>query len=187
MIDSSTIWGNVALDGTGEEFVGGGIWIDGGGTLRNTIVAGNRSNFGESDLAGTFLSRGYNLIGSSRGGSGYRETDLLDVPALLGPLRDNGGPTPTHALLSGSPAVNAGDPDFVPPPETDQRGFPRVVGDRLDIGAYEQQKPRPPVRAEPLSTQPFGFGFAGRTVSGDLAAALVSAARKEHPVQGPAL
>ena len=62
---------------------------------------------------------------------------------LLGPLQDNGGPTFTHALLAGSPAIDAGDPAFVGPPDYDQRGigFPRVVNGRIDIGAFEVQTP----------------------------------------------
>ena len=60
---------------------------------------------------------------------------------MLGPLQDNGGPTFTHALLPGSPAINAGDPGFTPPPFFDQRGpgFDRVVNGRLDIGSFEVQ------------------------------------------------
>jgi len=59
---------------------------------------------------------------------------------MLGPLQDNGGSTFTHELLSGSPAINAGDPSFTPPPDYDQRGpgFPRVVNGRIDIGAFEE-------------------------------------------------
>ena len=59
---------------------------------------------------------------------------------MLGPLQNNGGPTFTHALLSGSPAINAGDPNFVPPPLSDQRGsgYPRVVGGRIDVGSFER-------------------------------------------------
>jgi hypothetical protein len=64
-------------------------------------------------------------------------TNVLDVNALLGPLADNGGTTETHLLLVGSPAINAGDPAFAPPPNTDQRGAPRVVEGRIDIGAVE--------------------------------------------------
>ena len=61
----------------------------------------------------------------------------------LGPLTDNGGPTMTHALLPGSPAINAGDPAAVAGvdgvPVHDQRGAPftRVYGGRIDIGAVE--------------------------------------------------
>jgi hypothetical protein len=60
---------------------------------------------------------------------------------MLGPLQDNGGSTFTHALLTGSPAINAGDPNFAPPPLFDQRGFgyPRVIGERVDIGSFELQ------------------------------------------------
>ena len=42
----------------------------------------------------------------------------------LGPLANNGGPTETHALLPGSPAIDAGDSSFTPPPDFDQRGTP---------------------------------------------------------------
>ena len=63
------------------------------------------------------------------------------IDAKLGPLQDNGGPTKTMALLSGSPAINAGscvdangNPLLV-----DQRGFPRPQVTGCDIGAYEQQ------------------------------------------------
>src|SRR5262249_21920948 len=64
--------------------------------------------------------------------------DRFNVPAAalrLGPLQDNGGPTFTHALLCGSPALNAGDNANAP--ETDQRGFARIVGASADIGAFE--------------------------------------------------
>ena len=66
----------------------------------------------------------------------------------LGPLADNGGPTQTHALLVGSPAIDAGDPSVVfNPAMFDQRGAPFVRvfdgdgtgGARIDIGAYEWQ------------------------------------------------
>ncbi len=66
--------------------------------------------------------------------------NIENSPGLLGPLQDNGGPTPTHAPLPGSLAIDAGDPAAVAgdgiTSETDQRGFLRVV-DRLDIGAVE--------------------------------------------------
>ncbi len=62
---------------------------------------------------------------------------------MLGPLADNGGPTMTHALLAGSSAINAGDPDAVAGedgvPEFDQRGLPRVAVNGIDIGAVELQ------------------------------------------------
>jgi hypothetical protein len=67
----------------------------------------------------------------------------------------------THALLPGSPAIDAGDPSFAPPPFYDQRGpgFDRVVNGRIDIGSFEAQgplrrptpipRPRPIVRPTP--------------------------------------
>ncbi|MCS7222228.1 MAG: choice-of-anchor Q domain-containing protein [Anaerolineae bacterium] len=62
--------------------------------------------------------------------------DLNHTDPRLGPLQDNGGPTPTHALLPGSPAINAGTNVGCPP--TDQRGVPRPQGPRCDIGAFER-------------------------------------------------
>src|SRR5213075_1699501 len=65
---------------------------------------------------------------------------------VLGPLQENGGPTFTYALLPGSPAIDAGDPSFTPPPFYDQRGagFDRVVNGRIDIGSFEVQEGKPP-------------------------------------------
>jgi hypothetical protein len=130
----------------GDEFggaLGGGIFDLGQLHMHNSIVASNnRSKFSGSDLYGSLTTSRYNLIGSARGGSGYsRDTDLLDVDPLLGPLADNGGTTLTHALLPGSPAIDAGDPNPADPPEWDQRGpgFPRIVNGRIDIGALEVQ------------------------------------------------
>jgi hypothetical protein len=124
-------------------YAGGGVYNGGTIYLYSTIVAANDSQFG-SDLRlffGGFTSQGYNLVSDSSGGSGYAPTDILDVDAKLGPLADNGGPTLTHALLSGSPAIDAGDPNPVEAPMWDQRGpgFSRIVSGRIDIGAYEVQ------------------------------------------------
>ena len=66
--------------------------------------------------------------------------DTLDADPLLAPLADNGGPTLTHALLAGSPAIDTGDNFFGLP--TDQRGSPRVSGVATDIGAFELQQPQ---------------------------------------------
>ncbi len=134
LITNSTVSGNRADD------FGGGIFQAGSLYMRNTILAGNNARTGP-DLSGALTSSGYNLISDTRGGSGFDKTDLLNVNPLLGPLQDNGGPTFTHALLPGSPATDAGDPDFIGPPDFDQRGegFPRIVNG-LDIGAFEVQE-----------------------------------------------
>ena len=116
---------------------GGGIWVnDRPLTIENSIVASNSTDDGTfTDLnPGTGpLTVRYSLIG----------TAASPIDPLLGPLQDNGGPTFTHALLPGSPAINAGDSAFAPPPDFDQRGdpFDRVVDGRIDMGAFEVQLP----------------------------------------------
>ncbi len=141
-VTNSTISGNTAYGEVIVEGRGGGIYSSGATgvtlNLRNTILAGNTA-FTGADLFGSLTTSGYNLIGDSRGGSGFAETDLLDVDPRLGPLQDNGGPTWTHALLPSSPALDAGD--NTDGPEFDQRGLNRIVAGRIDIGAFEVQTP----------------------------------------------
>jgi len=107
-----------------------------------TIAANNVGADG-SDLAGsTITSLGHNLF--SVGASGATNTDLQGVDPKLGPLQDNGGPTWTHALLAGSPAIDAGVSGGL---AFDQRSQPRTIdipaipnafgGDGTDIGALE--------------------------------------------------
>jgi hypothetical protein len=118
------------------------------GTLKNTVAANNSADF-YPDFYVAITSSQYNLIGNSTGGTGYSSTDILNVDPLLGTLQDNGGPTQTMALLPGSPAIDAGDPNPADPPEWDQRGpgFPRIVNGRIDIGAFEVQATgAPPAR-----------------------------------------
>ena len=115
-------------------------------TLEHTIVASNTAYVSPNcTRQGAVASLGYNLIGE-RGECGY-DPDIGDIFAsnpLLGPLADNGGSSLTHALLAGSPAIDAGGNSNCP--ETDQRGFPRPVdGDNdgeaiCDIGSFEAQR-----------------------------------------------
>jgi hypothetical protein len=135
---------------------GGGVWnLTSDYTIfqsRNSIIAGNSSvtytNGAQltspNDISGYFDSLGRNLILSTNGliKVGYDQTDLFGVDPMLGPLQDNGGPTWTHALLQGSPAIDAGDP--VGAPAEDQRGVPRPQGPGVDIGAFEFQYPTTP-------------------------------------------
>jgi hypothetical protein len=138
-ISDCTIAGNSAMVFNGSGF-GGGIY-NSAGTLHvgNTIIGGNTASFFGPDLVGNLGSQGHNLIGNTEGGSGFDPTDLLNVDPMLGPLQDNGGPTFTMALLPGSPAIDAGD--NIDAPDWDQRGegFPRIVNDIIDIGAFEYQ------------------------------------------------
>jgi hypothetical protein len=148
----------------------GGILIAnaaGSGSLINTLVASNLGGVGGAgasgygahgpqgltgvpDLAGFFSSLGHNLIGRTDDSSGFTNGvngDLVGsgsapIDPLLGPLTDNGGPSPTMALLHGSPALDAGDDAILHPPyhlRDDQRGFPRQSASHVDIGAFEFQ------------------------------------------------
>jgi hypothetical protein len=124
---------------------GGGLWVGATRTqvrLANTIVAGNTAATAGPDVSGPFLSTSaYNLIGDGSGASGLTDgvngnqvgTAASPLDPRLGPLQDNGGPTWTMALLPGSPALNAGDPDQLG--VADQRGVVRSGG--VNIGAYQ--------------------------------------------------
>ena len=103
--------------------------------VRNTILSGDGSN---PNIVGTLTSLGHNLS-SDASGNLNGPGDLTNANPLLGPLQNNGGPTLTHALLPGSPAIDAGD--NADAPEFDQRGpgFPRIVNGTIDIGAFEVQ------------------------------------------------
>jgi len=89
----------------------------------------------------TITSYGYSVSSDNGGGYLNGPGDQINTEPMLGPLQDNGGPTLTHALLPRSPAIDAGDPNFIPPPLYDQRGpgFDRVRGSRIDVGSFEVQ------------------------------------------------
>ena len=141
LIENTTITDNTS-DGA---FPGVGLWI---GTpngnplttlvaeVRNTLIANNGWDCGPT--FGDFPSAGYNL--DSDGSCGLTAPgDLSDVDPVLGSLGDNGGLTPTHALLHGSPAIDAGDD--LTCATTDQRGVARPQGNACDIGAFEARGP----------------------------------------------
>jgi len=105
-------------------------------------VAANLSG-GDCYSINSLNSQGYNL--ASDASCHFNATgDLNSTDPKLGPLQDNGGATLTHALLPGSPAIDAGS---CPGETTDQRGYPRPVdfpgvadtADGCDIGAFEFQ------------------------------------------------
>lgn len=146
----STVTGNRA------DFPGGGIFrYSGEVRLQHTIVAGNlRSASTRDDISGAAIAR-FSLIGDNTGavifndGGNLIGTSASPINPQLGPLADNGGETLTHALLPGSPALNAGDPSAVAGQNDvamfDQRGtgFNRIEDGRMDIGAYEVQVVEP--------------------------------------------
>jgi predicted outer membrane repeat protein len=143
-VANSTITGNSAAFGRG-------IYNDGqfrvsAVEISNTILNVGALGANISNNLGTVTSHGYNLSSDDGGGYLTGPGDQINTDPLLGPLQNNGGPTFTHALLPGSPAIDAGDPNFTPPPFNDQRSCPfdRVFNGRIDIGSFETQPPRRP-------------------------------------------
>ncbi len=148
-IANSTVSGNSAEVGCGgifnEDFGGTSATLEIGSTILNAGASGSTI----SNQNGTVTSLGYNLSSDDGGGFLTNTGDQTNTPPLLGPLADNGGPTFTHALFPGSPAIDQGK-NFSGA-ATDQRGFPRPVnflaianaagGDGSDIGAFEVQNP----------------------------------------------
>jgi CSLREA domain-containing protein len=132
-VTSSTISGNTANN------LGSGILISGGTvSLRNTIVSGNSpANCIVTNT--TITDDGNNLEDNTTCGWGTSNGSLSNTDPLLGALVNNGGHTKTMALLSGSPAIDAGNDANCP--ATDQRGGARPQGSHCDIGAYESGAP----------------------------------------------
>jgi hypothetical protein len=130
----STLAGNTAVQG-------GGIFLESGAVaVEQTIVANNVAEVGDDlangpdgrfDLFFSLVETPETANVNDLGGS------ILNQDPQLGPLQNNGGPTQTHLPAAGSPAINAGDPAFSPPPATDQRGLARVAEGRIDIGSVE--------------------------------------------------
>ena len=138
-LTSSTITANSAAPGG----TGGGIFIDSGVlSVKGSLIANSPSG---GDCSGGVTSLGHNL--DDDGTCNLAEpTDLPNRAPLLGPLQNNGGPTLPHALLPGSPAIDAiGVADCTDPGgnpiSSDQRGVPRPQESACDIGAFEGLQP----------------------------------------------
>jgi CSLREA domain-containing protein len=149
---NATVAGNAAATGGGVDDIATAT-----DTFLNTLIAHNTVTVASPDLTSASTSSGNNLIGDGTGALGFvngtkgdkvgtgtnpidakLETDTLDRVVV----DDNGGPTPTVALRTGSPAINAGSDAVLGAPynlATDQRGpgFARKQGTHVDIGAYE--------------------------------------------------
>jgi hypothetical protein len=151
---------NVTVAYNDSEGTGTGLHAEAGSmVLRNTLIAGNP----RGDCQGAIGGQGHNL--ASDGTCGFTgPPDLPNTDPMLGPLADNGGPTQTHALLTGSPAIDAGDTPSCA--ALDQRGVVRPADGNADgnpvcdIGAYEVEGPpqatpsATPVAATPVLTEP---------------------------------
>jgi hypothetical protein len=183
-----TITGNYADSG------GGVFWAGTVGSaihVQNTVIATNKANVAGPDAnnpAGTFTDNGGNLIGISGAGSGntgfnaattQRGTVATPLDPLLGPLQNNGGPTLTENPLAGSPVINKGVNANIPAgTTTDQRGFLRIIGGTVDIGAVEFQ---PPATTTSLTTSANPVTF-GQPVT--LTAKVVAQQAGSNPVTG---
>jgi hypothetical protein len=146
VMQNSTVTANSAVNGGGivdthPSFVGSSS-MDSSIVFDNmNIDSGATYGADFASTATTSISGANNLVGFSSGVA--LPPDTLNLDPMLGPLQDNGGSTSTHALLPGSPGIDAGNNsanlDF------DQRGlgFPRVSGVAPDIGAFEMQVAMP--------------------------------------------
>ncbi|TYQ23867.1 DUF4347 domain-containing protein [Pseudanabaena sp. UWO310] len=149
-VNSSTISNNSANSSTAQPYNTGGGILNYFGTvsLANTIIAANfdtKNNSGTGTLSpdvwGAFVDNGNNLIGDTTGSTGFTTSTLLGNasnrldPQLL-PLGNYGGSTQTQLPKPTSPVINAGNNVTA---TADQRGYSRIVGGVVDIGAVEVQ------------------------------------------------
>jgi hypothetical protein len=151
ILTNSTISSNTAQDPYQPAYgYGGGIVSTGTLNVTNTIIAKNIAPT-TPNCSNVLTSYGHNLEdGNSCGFTG--PGDLINTDPLLGPLQNNGGPTLTHALQPGSPAIDAGDTAACTAPPVnglDQRGEIRPQGMACDIGAYESGPPPTPPTLHP--------------------------------------
>jgi hypothetical protein len=139
---------NVPLQCTNDSKVTIGSPVKNRAMYKNTIVANNVPDNGYNDVETNVLSLGNNI--DSQNNCEFNDTsDQVNTNPLLGPLQDNGGPTPTMAMCTNSPAFNRGDNSSHSSmpldagihetgiPDIDQRGIARPQVGIYDIGAFE--------------------------------------------------
>jgi hypothetical protein len=182
-ISNSTISANSANKGGGISNSAGfgyySFFFNAALTLSHSLIAGNQANVApEIENTESVTANNFNLLGTNgnAGVTGFTPglTDIVPTPGvavaqILGPLLDNGGPTQTHALVAGSPAINGGNTGGCVNSAgalltTDQRGFARPFNGRIcDISSYEFQ-------ADPLTigAATLASGEAGAFFTGDL-------------------
>jgi len=147
-ISNSTIYENRADGSPGFEGRGDSIADafspPGSIVLKNSILASPTRGAGNECIFFTPVSQGHNIFGDGSCGQNIAGGDQIISNLQLGPLANNGGLTPTHALLTGGPAIDAVpyvDCETVTGTRMlrDQRGLPRPSGGGCDIGAFELQ------------------------------------------------
>ena len=167
-LESVTVTANSASGASAG--AGAGVFVGSFGTLtvQNSILAGNTG----ADDCYTFLpitDGGHNLV-QTQYNCGFTDGvngNIVGQPAQLGPLHNNGGPTKTHALLVGSPAIDAGDTSLT----KDQRGWPRPAGPSDDIGAFEEAQLGQLTivkTANPADGTDFNFTLSGGNLAGPI-------------------
>ena len=163
---SSLIMTNTTIVGNTSPLGGGGLHRTATtpiANVRNTIIAGNTGAAATPDVSGTITSQGNNLIGNIGTSLGWLMSDLQNVNPLVSPVGFYGGRGMTHALLSGSPAINAGQNcvtdgscSAANPPlalVTDQRGALR--SGNVDIGSFEDNSAYVATLPSALLDQPY--------------------------------
>lgn len=159
--DNTVGKGGASPNGSGTEGKGGGIRTRNSVKLRNSLVALQRRG---KDCEGadpeTYI---YSLDSDNSCNPLSPPGAPLPLPPQLGPLQNNGGPTQTHPLLCGSPAIDAGDRAGCTDADgnlltTDQRGVSRPQGAVCDVGAFEVQAGANLVLAQTVSPGLVGVG-----------------------------
>ena len=149
-VSNSTIARNSAVNGAGMYVTG----MPQAFALQSTIVADNVASGGVADISSqsALTITGANNLIVATAATVALPADTLHAPPLLLALANNGGPTRTHALSVGSPALDAGN--NVANLASDQRGaaFPRVLGAAADIGSFEGALVLPPIAAVPTTS-----------------------------------
>ncbi|XQQ05829.1 MAG: DUF4347 domain-containing protein [Leptolyngbya sp. IPPAS B-1204] len=193
VIRNSTISGNTSTDRGGGIYngnsllqlrnstvtansapAGRGSGVASAGTTRTQVVSSIIAGNSNSDVdfvsvnSNSFVSQGNNLIGTGNATASFATSEVIGTASPgLAALANNGGSTQTHALLSTSPAINAGsNPDSL---STDQRGsgFARVLRGTIDIGAFESD-------FLPPNTPPTTTDIANVTVNEDAPATVIN-------------
>ena len=138
--------------------------------IRNTIVAGNNGAAASPDMTGAVTSLGNNIIGNVGTSTGWVGTDLQNTAPVLAPFGFYGGIGNSYALLSGSPALDAGQncvTNLTCPTDnpnlavtTDQRGAARPFNTTVDIGAFEANTSYVAMLPVATLSQPYSFTIA---------------------------
>ena len=131
---------HTTIAGNSASGIGGGVFTQSGPVIVDHSIVGDNTAAAQNDLGtagdGSF-DVSFSLV-ESPGAANITDNggNVFNQDPQLGPLQNNGGPTQTQRPSPTSPAVNAGDPAFAPPPSTDQRGSARQIG-IIDMGAVE--------------------------------------------------